>query len=130
MCNVIVADLRFPEGGTSNLLFDQICPENCINMKESGPGGGACPWRPLDPLIHYHFEKVCGSSEESIQFVDFSGLVDLKCYLSSFTIRISSHVYLSVNLSFSLGYHQCTLGTTIISSTGVETKPGHAIMQI
>ena len=58
VCNVTVADLRFPEGGTSNLLFDQICPENCINMKESGPGLGAYPWRPLDLPMHYHFEKV------------------------------------------------------------------------
>ena len=82
MCNVTVADLRFPEGGTSNLLFDQICPENCLNIKESGPGVGACPWRPLDLPMHYHFEKVRSSSESCIQFMDFSGLV--KCYLASF----------------------------------------------
>ena len=46
VCNVTVTDLRFPEGGTSNLLFDQICPDNCINMKEIGPGEGACPGAP------------------------------------------------------------------------------------
>ena len=33
------------QGGGANLLFGQISPENCMKMKEFGPGGdGACLW--------------------------------------------------------------------------------------
>ena len=34
-------------GGCANLLFCKMCAENCMNMKEFGPGGGARPWHPL-----------------------------------------------------------------------------------
>ena len=38
-----VADPGFPRGGGGNLLFGQNFPENCIKMKELGPGVGG--WR-------------------------------------------------------------------------------------
>ena len=53
-----VADPGFPrgggansQGGGANVLFGQKIPENCMKMKEFGPGGeDARPWRlPLDP---------------------------------------------------------------------------------
>ena len=46
----------FPRGGgaptpKSAIIF-QFFAENCMKMKEFGPGGGARPWRPpLDPPI-------------------------------------------------------------------------------
>ena len=48
-----MADVRFPraestpEEDSANLLFCKMCAENCMNMKEFGPGGGARPWHPL-----------------------------------------------------------------------------------
>ena len=37
---------RRPQGGGADLLFGQIVPENCMNMKEIEPEGGTCLWRP------------------------------------------------------------------------------------
>ena len=54
-----VTDPEFPRGGGANpqgrganLLFDQKCPENCMKMKEFGPGGGCRSLvSPLDPSM-------------------------------------------------------------------------------
>ena len=35
--------------GGVNILFGQIMHENCMKMKEIGPGGGYVPCAPLDP---------------------------------------------------------------------------------
>ena len=36
------------KSGCANLLFCIFFAENCMEMKEFGPGGGGmCPWRPL-----------------------------------------------------------------------------------
>ena len=35
------------QGGSENLSFNHIFPENCMKMKEFGPGGGASVALPL-----------------------------------------------------------------------------------
>ena len=49
---IAVADPGFSRGGGGRQLpkwvgLSIIFAENCMKMKESGPGGGAHPWRPL-----------------------------------------------------------------------------------
>ena len=41
-----------PQGEGSNVLFGQKIPENCLKMKEFGPGGARAPGTPLDPPMH------------------------------------------------------------------------------
>ena len=56
MILILVADPGFPrwggganfQGVDTNLLFNQIFPENCMKMKEFGPGGGG-RWVSLAP---------------------------------------------------------------------------------
>ena len=43
-----------PQGGDVNLLFGQKFPENCMKMKEFGPGGEASLTPPLDPPMNSH----------------------------------------------------------------------------
>ena len=82
--DISVADPGFPrrgaanfQGGDANLLFNQIFPKNCMEMKEFGPRRGARPWRPpsldlpLDLLysnslgrveiqnVIYHDNRIC-----------------------------------------------------------------------
>ena len=40
----------YPKGTDASLLFDEKFPDNCMKMKEFGPGGGEGPFRhlPLD----------------------------------------------------------------------------------
>ena len=76
-----MADPGFPrrgganrQGGSVNLLFGQISPQNCMNMKEIGPRGGgrASLEPPLDPPMYNIAEKQHTLVFTPKNYLDFS----------------------------------------------------------
>ena len=94
-----MADLGFlrgrgssPQGGGANLLFGHFFAENCMKMKEIGPGWErAFLASPLNPLMHKHTEMA------KMAVLVLQALSSKKCYCSEYWTWDLSHLDLKLS---------------------------------
>ena len=70
-----------PQGGDANLLFGQNVPENCMKMKEIGPGEEHVPGVPLDPPLCVHLVL-------NNQIIKLNSMMSVLCFRKVIEVKL------------------------------------------